>query len=47
MATEGGALRFEMNSKSPKAFWKRRKFSGGPIWLSLSNMVALNALGTK
>lgn len=47
MATEGGALGFKMNSKSPKAFWKRREFSGRPIWLSLNNKDALNALGTK
>lgn len=26
MATKGAALSFEMNSKSPKAFWKRWKF---------------------
>lgn len=41
VATKGGALSFEMNSKSPKAFWKRRKFSGGPIWHSLNNRLRL------
>lgn len=46
MAIEGGALSFNMNSKSLKAFWKRRKFFGGPIWLS-HNKDALNALGFK
>lgn len=47
MAIEGGALSFKMNSKSLKAFWKRREFLCGPIWLSLNNKDALNALGTK
>lgn len=47
MAIEGGALSFKMNSKSQKAFWKWRKFFGGPIWLSHNNKDALNALGSK